>query len=86
MKYLIIAFKSRTELQNFAKSLRLYGINVSIINTPRSISISCGLSARAEYCYLQTIKSILQRNSFESFLGIFAITRNGLYEQTEKIY
>ncbi len=86
MKYLIIAFKSRTQLQNFVKTLRLYGINASIVNTPRNISISCGLSARTEYHYLTTIKSILQNNQFESLLGIYLITKNGLYEQIEKIF
>ncbi len=86
MKYLIIAFKSRTQLQNFAKTLRLYGLNVSVINTPRSISISCGLSIRTEYHYLSTIKTILLQSQFESLLGIYSITRNGLYEQIEKVY
>lgn len=85
MKYLIIAFKSRNELQSFARTLRLYGITVSIVNTPRSVSVSCGLSARAEYRYLNAIKSAMSQTSFGSLLGIYLITRNGVYEQAEKI-
>lgn len=85
MKYLIIAFKSRNNLQSFARNLRLYGISVSIVNTPRSVSVSCGLSARVEYRYLNTIKIALSKTDLSSFLGVYAITRNGVYEQVEKI-
>ena len=86
MKYLIIAFKSRNNLQSFARTLRLYGINVSIVNTPRSVSVSCGLSARVEYRYLNTIKTALSQIDLSSFIGIYAVTRNGVYEQVEKIF
>ncbi len=86
MKYLIIAFKSRNDLQSFARTIRLYGINVSIVNTPRSVSVSCGLSARAEYRYLNTIKTALTQTDLTSFIGIYAVTRNGVYEQVEKIF
>lgn len=86
MKYLIIAFKSRNELQSFARALRLYGITVSIVNTPRSVSVSCGLSARAEYRYLNSIKTALSQSNFSSFIGVYLINRNGVYEQAEKIF
>ena len=86
MKYLIVAFKSRTVLQSFAKTLRLYGINASIVNTPHSISVSCGLSVRTEFKYLNSVINILNGTNKESFLGIYSIFRNGLYEQVEKIY
>ena len=85
MKYLIVAFKSRTNLQNFVKSLRLVGISASIVNTPRSISVSCGLSARVDYRYLNTILNLLTQYN-ETLIGVYAITRNGIYEQVEKVY
>ncbi len=86
MKYLIIAFKSRNNLQNFVKTLRLVGITATIINTPRSISVSCGLSARTDYRYLNSIISLLKQTNTETLLGVFAVTRNGVYEQVEKVY
>ena len=85
MKYLIIAFKSRINLQNFVKSMRLVGISATIINTPRSISVSCGLSARTEYRYLNSVITLLQSNA-ETLIGVYAVTRNGVYEQVEKVY
>ena len=85
MKYLIIAFKSRINLQNFVKTLRLVGISATIINTPRSISVSCGLSARTEYRYLNSVITLLQSNA-ETLIGVYAVTRNGVYEQVEKVY
>ena len=86
MKYLIIAFKSRNQLQSFTRTIRLYGINVSIVNTPRSVAVSCGLSARAEYRYLNTIKTALSQIDLTSFIGIYVVTRNSVYEQVEKIF
>ncbi len=85
MKYLIIAFKSRDRLQNFVKTLRLVGISASIINTPHSISVSCGLSARVDYRYLNMVISLLQSHG-ETPIGIYVITRNGVFEQVEKVY
>ena len=85
MKHLIVAFKSRTNLQNFVKTLRLVGIGASIVNTPRSIAVSCGLSARVEYRYLNTITNLIRPND-ETLIGVYVITRNGIYEQVEKVY
>lgn len=86
MKYLIIAFKSRYNLQNFVKTLRLTGITATIVNTPHSISISCGLSARIDYRYLSSVINLLNNTNTESLIGIYAITRSGTYEQVEKVY
>ncbi len=86
MKYLIIAFKSRFNLQNFVRNMQRVGITASIINTPHSISISCGLSARTEYRYLNSVLNLIKQTDVETLIGVYAVTRNGVYEQVEKIY
>ncbi len=85
MRFLILAFKSRNSLYSFNKLLRQYNINTMIINTPRSVSISCGLSIKADYRELGMIKTILQQSNVDGFLGMFTINRAGGFEQVERI-
>ncbi len=86
MNYLIIAFKSRNSLYAFVKNLQLYGISASVVNTPRAVSVSCGLSARADYRYINAIKSMLANKNYDGFLGIYHVSLNGAYERVEKIF
>ena len=85
MKYLIVAYKSRNNLYAFVKNLRLFGIVASIVNTPHNISSSCGLSARIDFRYLNSILAIVKANN-DSLIGIYVCTRNGVFEQVEKIF
>lgn len=85
MKFLIIAFKSRNNLYNFNRILRQYNVNTKIVNTPRSVSISCGLSIKTDVHSIGLIKTILSTNNIEGFLGIFMVNRNFGYEQVERI-
>ena len=86
MKYIIIAFKSRNNLLSFAKLLRINGMIVNIINTPRSTSISCGLSIKTDYRNLNNVTRILNQSKVDGFLGVYMVTRNGMHEQTQHIF
>lgn len=86
MKYIIIAFKSRNNLLSFAKLLRINGMIVNIINTPRSTSISCGLSIKTDYRNLNNVTRILNQSKVDGFLGVYLVTRNGMHEQTQHIF
>ncbi len=86
MKYLIISFKSRNNVMTFAKLMRKNGLYVSIINTPRSVSISCGLSIRSEFNNLQAVLSLLRKSNLSGLIGVYAITRKGSHEEIEKFF
>lgn len=86
MKKIIIAFKSRNNLQLFARLMRSNSIPTEIINTPRSVSISCGLSARTDYRFFNMVVNLLHRANLEGFLGIYSIEKQGLSEHTQKMY
>lgn len=76
MEYLIVVFRSRTETYNFSYLLKSYGVFSSIINTPRQVTVACGLCVKTRICDLNLIKSLLSRRNFSSFVGIFKITGN----------
>ncbi len=86
MKYLLVAFKSRNSLLAFTKNLRLNGIAVEVVNTPRAISISCGLSAKLNLTYTNFVINLLSHNVYENFVGVYLVARVGLKEQISKIY
>ena len=86
MKSIIIAFKSRNNLQLFAKTMRSHSIPTEVISTPRSVSISCGLSAKTDYRYLNTILNLLQTSNLNGFLGIYLLQSQGLHQHIQKLY
>ncbi len=86
MKYLLVAFRSRNSLLAFTKNLRLNGIAVEVVNTPRAISVSCGLSAKLSLNYVNYIINLINRNNFENFVGVYVAERVGLKENISKIY
>lgn len=84
MKHLIISFNSRNSLYAFAKILRSNNISVSIINTPRSIAISCGLSIKTNFIHLNLISNLIKQVNISGFIGIFIQTSNNSLQRYEK--
>ena len=86
MKALIISFKSRNSVQLFAKILKTHSIPAEITNTPRSISVSCGLSVKTSYSFLPIVFKLVQSSNLAGFIGIYLLEKYGLREKTERIY
>lgn len=68
---MLAVFRSRTETLNFASLLRSYGVNCSVVNTPRKINVSCGISVQFSTRDLPIVKQILSRRRFDTFAGIY---------------
>lgn len=86
MNYILVAFKSRSNLLALYNKLKKYGVYSSLVNTPSSVSQSCGLSLKTNRQNLNLIVNLLQQGSMVGFLGIFFISRNGFREIAERIY
>ena len=86
MKKLIISFKNRDNLFNFVNILRNNRINVQIINTPHSISVSCGLSAKTNISNYNAVVSILRRINGYGLIGVYSIEYDGIKEKSERLY
>ena len=86
MKYLILAFKSRNNLYAINKTLLRNGLNTAIVNTPRNISVSCGLSIKVDFKSLDICKTIMSRLRVDDFLGIYIVERIDKHEQVTKVY
>lgn len=85
MKYLIISFKSRNELYGFARALKSYGVNLSIINSPKSIGSSCMLSIKTDFKNLNSVSHLLRQFQPKSFLGLYSTQSTNNGEQIFKL-
>lgn len=70
---MLAVFRSRTETLNFASILRSYGVNCVVVNTPRKINVSCGISVKFNANDIALAKQIVSRRQFNTFGGFFNI-------------
>ncbi|MBQ3495055.1 MAG: DUF3343 domain-containing protein [Clostridia bacterium] len=85
MDNILIVFRARSETMNFAMLAKSYGINYQIVNTPRIINVSCGISVKINFAYIEKAKDILKRRSFSTFAGVYKIEQEGLRQKAVRI-
>lgn len=73
MNYTIIVFRSRNDTMRFYSLIKQVAQFCSIINTPRILSKSCGISIKIPNSMVITSQKILSRQPFPSFDGIYSI-------------
>lgn len=70
---LLAVFRSRTETLNFASLLKSYGVLCAVVNTPRKINVSCGISVKFNRSDRGVVELIISRRRFDTFAGIYEI-------------
>lgn len=70
---ILAVFRSKTETLNFASILRSYNVPCSVVNTPRNINVSCGISVKFNASYRQTASLVISRRNFSTFGGFYNI-------------
>lgn len=73
MKYTLAVFRARTQTIMFANLMKSYNVPVVIINTPRSINVSCGISVKFASINKPIANNIIARRRFDSFAGFYDI-------------
>ncbi len=68
---MLAVFRSRTETLNFASILRSYGVSCIVVNTPRKINVSCGISVKFSANDITLAKQIISRRRFDTFGGFY---------------
>jgi len=69
--YYIFSFRSRNQSIGFFECLSRAGIGAKIINTPRAISIGCGLSVKVCASDIDNASELLDGRVYDTFLGLF---------------
>ncbi len=73
MKYTLAVFRARTQTIMFANLMKSYNVPIVIINTPRSINVSCGISVKFASINKSIANNIIARRRFDSFAGFYDI-------------
>lgn len=81
----LATFHNRTHTLQFSNQMRAMGVNVRIINTPREISVSCGLSVMFDFKQLNRARVVVNSLKFTSFNGFYLKKENGRNVFYEKI-
>ena len=85
MENIIAVFNNRSHTMQFASYLKRIGVRCKTINTPRDLSVSCGISAVFPYANLKQAKFILDRYNFSSFVRFYVIFSNGVLKKYQPL-
>ena len=73
----IASFRSRQQVLKFESALRRAGVRVSIITTPRDVSVGCGLSIRFELCDFPLVEELYVQLRPSNLIGFYRVERMG---------
>ena len=76
-EYGVAAFRSRQQVLRFEAALRRRGVPASVISTPRSISMGCGLSVRFPLEYRQEVRRALAEERANNLIGLYRARYDG---------
>lgn len=74
MQNIIAVFNSRNYAMQFATMLRKLGINNKIRDTPRELSVSCGVSVVFDGHFLGRARTIIDRYKLQSHCKLYIIS------------
>ena len=86
MIYLIFAFRSRSQSMRFYNELRCRNVECSLINTPRDVSLGCGLSVKTDETAYGIAAACLNALRLNTFLGAFKVTAMGQSRRFERLF
>lgn len=69
----IAAFRSRQQVQLFEQLLRRAGVPASIVTTPRSITIGCGLSVRFRLEDTADVMDVYRYHKLGNLIGFYRV-------------
>ena len=75
--YGVAAFRSRQQVLWFESALRRRGVPVSVISTPRDISMGCGLSVRFPLSRLDDVRQALRGFNTGNLIGLYRAEYDG---------
>lgn len=75
----LFAFRSRTQSMKLYDLLRSNGIECEIINTPREVSASCGLSVRVASEWAERALGVFNYYHPDTLIGVFYYDERGYH-------
>ena len=76
MGYILAVFAVRTETMQFYNMLKRAGVNAMIVETPKTLQASCGISVKFMQTDLSMAKNILNISKMRSFVRFYLVSGN----------
>lgn len=73
MQAILAVFRSRTQAIDFVSRLKKFGVNASVVSTPKEANVGCGLSAKISSFDLGRAKQALGGAGYAAFVGFFRV-------------
>ena len=73
MTEVLAVFRSRSQAIDCNTRLNRYGIQCSLINTPKEANIGCGLSVKFTENYLPRAKTVIKGGNYSAFYGYYVM-------------
>jgi len=83
--FVLAVFNNRTQALQFSNQLKAKGVVVKVINTPREITTSCGLSVMFDFSVLNKARIVINSSKLLSFRGFYLKKLMGSAFYYEKI-
>lgn len=74
MGYILAVFAVRTETISFYNMLKRAGVNAMIVETPKTLQASCGISVKFSQNDLSKARAILHTGNMHSFVRFYEIS------------
>ncbi|MBE5772728.1 MAG: DUF3343 domain-containing protein [Clostridiales bacterium] len=75
--YGVAAFRSRQQVLRFEQMLRMEGVPVRIVSTPRDISMGCGLSVRFPAEDSERVLRLAKAGDTGNLIGVYRAEYDG---------
>lgn len=85
MEKIIAVFNNRNHTMQFASYLKRMGVRSKTIDTPRELSVSCGISVIFSSANLNQARFLLSRYNFSSFVRFYLIKEKDVFKKFQPI-
>ena len=86
LEYILAVFKTRFSTLNFANSLKFVGVPAMVINTPKSLGQTCGISVKFLSDYFSIAQNVLRKSgAYKNFEGFYSISFSNGRQQIFKV-
>ena len=80
MNYLLVTFSGRRDALRFYERMLELGYNALVMNTPRVLAMSCGVSVRVSPSASFAVRNVLAREDYPTYVATYYFC-NGRYSR-----
>ena len=84
-KYLIIVFRTKTEVFSLMRALNQIGLTATTTGTPKEAGIGCGIAVKTDVVNLSVVRQIVSGGGYDGFFGVYLVLTDGLRTSKSKV-